>query len=142
MDFYCKIDDIHNPHAAIYLNGKTSTPAKTNHPLITWEEGDAMDIYATDIRGRSGIWGGEYRGGMRSWRDWRNRVRRSDSGRSGISGQEAEEEEGEKPTSPKAGGGKTWSWVEGCFHCYSLDNMKKDSLGHQKLLESYVRRDT
>lgn len=49
MDFCSKMDDIHNRHTSISLEGKAATPT-TNRPLTTSEGGDAMYVYTTDGR--------------------------------------------------------------------------------------------
>ncbi|RPB19211.1 hypothetical protein L211DRAFT_853399 [Terfezia boudieri ATCC MYA-4762] len=141
MAFCSKMDDIHNRHTSISVEGLDAgvptgvTPAR---PLTTSEGGDAMDIYAMNTnRGRYG--GGRGRG------ERKGTTSRGSPKKEGGTIEGGKEKTKEKDKGVTAIGKNPSStpktWMEGCFHCHSPGHVKKDCPGHKKLLESHARRD-
>ncbi|RPB22601.1 hypothetical protein L211DRAFT_850617 [Terfezia boudieri ATCC MYA-4762] len=142
MVFCSKMDDIHNHHTSISVEGfDTSIPTggMPAWPLMTSKGGDAMNIYAMNTnRGR---YGGERARGEQKDTVSRGSPKKEGGTTEGGKGKTKEKDKGVTAIGKNLGS-TLKTWMEGCFHCHSPGHVKKYCPGHKKLLQSHAHYDT
>lgn len=114
MDFWCKIDDIHNRHTSISLDHTLVTQQGAGiagtHPLTMSERGDAMNIYALESRQPRG----GFTGASGRWRDWGSGRRDGRSNRSTTNANiDKDRKDTSKPSPLRPSNGRGRAWAEG-----------------------------